>query len=192
MLLLALALVALNTPDAAQSDACEYDSAHYLQQDAETFDQSQSGWRPLAQRGCYIEAAELIGSYRLTHGNAIPQRNQSEITWHQGQMYALANEYELAIEQFSQAYPEPDTHPDTRYKADAVIAFLSRDPERLIEIRDALRALPEPSNFQAIVARIREQNPEFEPPSWPPSLETVENYVRCFDYPYAIAYEGQC
>lgn len=192
MLLLALALVAQNASDAAQPDACAYDSTHYLQQDAETFDQSEGGWRPLAQRGCYIEAAQLIGLYRATHGDAISQRNRREIIWHQGQMYAYANEYELAVEQFSQTYAELGAHPEMHFKTEAVIAFLTRDRERLIETRNALQALPEPPNFQAIVARIREQHPEHEPPSWPPALRTVDNYVRCFDHPYAIAYEGQC
>jgi hypothetical protein len=69
---------------------------------------------------------------------------------------------------------------------------LNRDLEMLQSVRDQLAAMPEPDGFQEMVRRAMERFPEADPPAWPPELARVDRYIRCFDYPYAIAYEGEC
>lgn len=46
----------------ALADECASEATHFMQQDVDTFDQSAEGWRSLAHRGCYAEAADLISA----------------------------------------------------------------------------------------------------------------------------------
>lgn len=176
----------------AAGDVCAVSAGDFLDQPADVFDQSPAGWRQLADRGCYGEAADLIETYRHRHAENLPPPQRRILVWHEGQMHAYANQYEAAAARFADTYPDKDEQPDTHYRVDAVIAFLNRDKTALIAAREALAALPEPPRFRAAVERIRDSHPDAEPPDWPLGLAEIDNKLRCFDYPYAVAYEGLC
>ena len=183
-------LTLLLTP--ASGAGCTALEADFLGQSVDEFDQSEAGWRSLAREGCYTDAGELIGTYRQAHGENLSPRQQRQLLWHEGQMFAYANRYEEAVSRFAGTYPETPQSPDEIYKIDAVIAFLERDRLALLNARNALAALPEPPEFRAAVERIQTQQPDIPPPTWPIGLETIENYIRCFEYSYSVAYEGLC
>ena len=108
-------------------------------------------------------------------------------------MHAYAGDYPAAISAYEQTRQINAPHrANTELKTDAVIAFLNRDLETLQSVRDQLAAMPEPEGFQVMVRRAMERFPDAVPPAWPPELDRVDRYIRCFDYPYAIAYEGEC
>lgn len=78
-------------------------SLHY-----QMFDQSMGeGFRSVADRGCYKVAAELILEYSNIHIDSLTIMQSRMLTWHTGQMFANANIYEYAKEQFLLSY-NPD------------------------------------------------------------------------------------
>lgn len=172
---------------------CDIDMSAYLSQDYQTFDQSDAGWRSWAQQGCYAQAADLIETYRELRGDTLEPSDEWTLVWHLAQMRAYAGDYPAAIRAYEETRQINQPHNGhTQLKTDAVIAFLNRDLAALQAVRDALAAMPEPDGFQEMVRRAMERFPDAEPPAWPPELARVDRYVRCFDYPYAVAYEGAC
>lgn len=195
---LALAQGSALAQEQASSDAagCAYDEAAFLEQSVDAFDQSDEGFRSLATQGCYSEAGDLIEAYLSRHAESVDPDQLWDLTWHAGQMRAYAEDYPAALEHFRKTRPADESNLTELYKVDAVIAFLERDREKLLATRDALAAVPEPPGFQtaaeAAVAEARLRFPNATPPTWPLGLDTVDDYIRCFDHPYAIAYEGLC
>jgi hypothetical protein len=188
----AILAAALGFVETAAS-SCDIDPSAYLTQDYDTFDQSDAGWRSIAQQGCYAQAAGLIEAYRQSRGDALEPADAWTLVWHLAQMHAYAGDYPAAISAYEATRQINAPHRvNTELKTDAVIAFLTRDMETLQSVRDQLLAIPEPEGFQDMVRRAMERFPDADPPSWPPELARVEQYIRCFDYPYAIAYEDAC
>lgn len=185
-------LAALSIQTSASQADCTADTERYLTQSADEFDQSDTGWRELADRRCYIEAADAIAAYRLGNEARVDGNVMQMLNWHEGQMFAYAREYERALERFRLTFPQTDRYPDQTLKTQAVIAFLERDREALLAVRESLASLPEPEYFQRAIARIRERDPAARLPAWPPALEEVDRYLACFEDDYAIAYEGLC
>lgn len=107
-------------------------------------------------------------------------------------MHAYVGAYAPAIENFTAAFPDGASNPVSILKRDAVVAFLNRDRTALLSVRAALIGLPEPPGFQEAVDRLRGSVPDEDLPAWPLGLDEVDDYLRCFDHPYAIAYEGAC
>ncbi len=189
MLLLAAALFAVD-PTISK---CDFDPSPYMSQDYETFDQSDAGWRNWADKACYSQSASLIGSYREANGEELAPSDNWHLVWHLAQMHAYAGDYPAAISAYEATRDINQPHNlNTRLKTDAVIAFLSRDLEALQQVRDQLAAIPEPDGFQEMIQRVLERFPDADPPVWPPELARVDLYIRCFDAPYAVAYEGAC
>lgn len=185
-------LVALWLQPANQPSDCTPEMGRYLAQTADEFDESETGWRELAERGCYGAAADIIAAYRVENDGQLDGRVLQMLNWHEGQMLAYSLQYDRAIERFRLTFPPTDRFPDQTLKTQAVIAFLERDMVALLAVRESLASLPEPEYFQRAIARIQTQDPTAELPAWPPGLETVDRYIACFEFDYAIAYEGLC
>ncbi len=173
---------------AVADPACAHDPAAYFEQDAETFDQTEEGWRGLARQGCYAEAAELIAAYR-DEARYDPQWG-SGLIWHEGQMRAHAGENEAAADLMMQT--RDADNPVMSAYVDASVAFLREDRDALLEAREDLLAVPEPPEFAEAVEQFTENFPDMEPPSWPLNLNIVDWFVACFEYDYATAYGGEC
>lgn len=80
--------------------------------------------------------------------------------------------------------PQQDTA-GWNYYVEATIAFLQSDMDELQTQREKLAAVPKPEGFNPKDA---DGNPiEIQ---WPPNLPVVDNFIRCFDQPYADVYAG--
>ena len=80
--------------------ACDVDREALLAQDQQAFDQDlEGGWRPLADAGCLLEAADLIRDWRLAHAS-----DDHVLTWHEGQVRAMAGQTERAATLLASAH----------------------------------------------------------------------------------------
>ena len=168
--------------DYPSTGKCEFDREALLALDFNAFDQDfDGGWRQIAKdKDCSLVAADLIREYIDRH-----EPEQKIIVFHEGQMRAKGGQTDRAIELISSTR-EPEgqnSYFGWNYYIDATIAFLAKDKRRLIEAKDALAALPKPSNFRAVD---RDGNPvEIQ---WPPNMGVVNGFVECFEETYAVAY----
>ncbi len=174
----------------ALQNACAHETTPYLAQDFETFDQIEDGWRGLARRDCFVEAADLIAAYRSERSAMLGDRERDGLLWHEGQMRADAGRTEAEIVLFA-ASREGRSEVMVPY-VDATIAFLRGDRAALEAARERLLAVPRPDGFDEAVARFRERFPDREPPEWPLNVHIVDRFVACFRESYAIAYDGAC
>lgn len=185
LLLGGLPALADDAATARAPDPCAYDRAAMMALDQDAFDQDlDGGWRVIANReGCEIAAADLIRDYREKHG-----LKDHVVTWHEGQMRALAGQTERAIELFEESRRPADVDDwfGWNYYVDATIAFLVKDKPALLEARDALAALPKPDDFNPVDDDGKPL--DFE---WPPNLHVIDDFIECFSKTYAQAY-GNC
>jgi hypothetical protein len=175
-----VALAALVASLALAPPPCAYDRDRIMALDQQAFDQDLAGgWRVLAREpACYLAAADLIRDYREAH-----RLTDSILYWHEGQMRAEAAQNEAAIALFGRArHAEPDPFGWNLY-VDASIAFLRGDRPALQRARDALAALPRPEDFQP-----RDVNGHPINLAWPPNLNVVDGFIRCFGQTYEQAY----
>ena len=182
-LLLAASAASQPTP---QTPDCSYDRDAMLALGQTEFDQDMDGgWRPLASReGCEIAAAELIREWRHEKRN-----HASILYWHEGQMRAIGGQTRQAIALFELTFGP--THEDAgfgwNHYVDGTIAFLEGDRERLGAAMDRLKAIPEPSNNSYTRA-----DGTVVKMSWPPNLNVLEGFERCWGQDYKVAYGPEC
>ena len=175
VLALAQAAGPLSPPD------CTYDRETMLALSQQEFDQDiEGGWRSLAKRGCSEEAAELIRDWRHEK-----RAHASILYWHEGQLRAEIGQTEQAIALFKLTYKSPEWDRDFGWNhyVDGSIAFLSRDRERLARAIERLKEVPAPDNLTFN----RPDGSSFTM-AWPPNLNVLEAFDRCWDRPYAEAY----
>lgn len=154
-----------------------------LELDYRNFDQNaEDGWRPLYEGKCFADAAELIVSYISSHPEVA--RENYMLGFHAGQMFALDDQTERAIDFMSDAYRNRSSKiVDWNAFVDANIAFLEKDMNRLVEMRDRIGQQP-----------ALEKGPGT--PDWAIgkkiNLDVVNGFIACFDQPYSVAYEEAC
>ena len=176
---LLLLSAALGAP-AAKHD-CRIDQAAELRLDERQFDQDVTGgWRALDDRGCRREAADLIRAYRL----AKHRSDERTLLWHEGQLRAGAGQTSRAIALFRRAKkPAAEDHDGWNLYVEGTIAFLHHDRSALLRARAALAALPPPSRPETLTI----QGQVVQMP-WPPNLNVLDGFLKCFGEPYALAY----
>ena len=171
-------------PEAPPAPApdCSYDLEAMLALDRDAFDQDMDGgWRVLAKRdGCEIAAAELIREWRHAKRD-----HEGILYWHEGQMRAFGGQTEEALALFELTYnpPEFDTDFGWNHYVSGTIAFLIRDRDHLRQAIERLKAIPAPSeaSFTGPDGTVMQIN-------WPPNLDVLEAFERCWDKPYSQAY----
>lgn len=151
--------------------------------DRTAFDQTlpNGGWRSLYERGCYAEAAELIRTWRHK------KRDHASILYaHEGQMRAYAGQTEDAIALLLLTYKPMDR--DSRFGwnfyMDGSIAFLKRDREGLSKAIERLKQIPDRDTTERMV---REDGTPIKI-TWPPNLDVLEAFERCWERTFAEAY----
>ena len=183
-MLVALALLLAQTGFSAAEKDCDYNLEAMLALDQQAFDQDfQGGWRTLSNRGCYIEAAELIREWRY-----IKRTHSTVLYTHEAQMRAFAGQTGQAIDLFRLTYKSQDFDAEFgwNYYMDGTIAFLERDRAGLTQAIERLEVVPMPADL------IDEDNGQRKM-AWPPNLSVLQAFERCWDKNYAEAYGSpQC
>lgn len=140
------------------------------------FDQTpNNGWRRYAELGCYHEMGVLIDKYLGQKKAALTDWQVIGLTWHGGQMYAFANEYEIAKKRFEESIntnesaDSPIRWNDYVY---ATIAFLNHDMPNLLLHRDNIAKGP--------IFNGEKMN-----------LDIVNKLIRHFGQPYSVAYQAK-
>jgi len=179
---------ALLTIAALAPKDCSYDESKLVDMPYEAFDQDMTGgWRRLENRGCVSAAANLIRAYR--HKNFdLPSSEQTILSWHEGQLRAIAGDYDAAIPLLLRGVPENDTAIDFVDYALGTVAFLQHDKQALITARSRLASLPKPAGFAGTVASTKDGKTVQIPVDWPPNLNVLDGLIRCFGKPYKVAY----
>ncbi|WP_122464606.1 hypothetical protein [Brevundimonas lutea] len=173
------AAIALLDPAAA----CDFDRDAMLAMDEQTFDQTPEGWRSLHGEGCIDQAAQLIADYRAHTGS-----EGHMLYWHEGQLRAEQGQSDAAIALLDQARQPALDFQGWDHYVDASIAFLNQDRSALEAARERLAATPTPD--MEMIATLPDGRRVRVP--WPPNLNVVDGFVRCFDEPYAVAYRAPC
>ncbi len=142
--------------------------------DYENFDQQYgSGWRKLAEAGKYLDAARAIDDYLANRTN-LENWQRINLRFHAGQLYAHANQTEIALARFRAAInPQEPADSPMLWNAyvKATIAFLEQDLNTLVACRDELANGP---TFQGQKV----------------NLNVVDTLIANFDKPYAEAYSS--
>ncbi len=184
MLVLGLMVLGLAVGEGSVPPDCTFDRSALLAEDVKTFDgDMHGGWRPLAEKGCMREAADLIAAWRAAHPD-LPADRAMGIAWHEGQMRASFGDTAGAIADLSLSLKHPD--PAFRDYVVATIAFLKHDRPGLLAARAALAAEPKPDGFDAAAADARARYGDVV--VWPINLDKVDGLIACFDKPYKAAY----
>jgi hypothetical protein len=180
--------------DLNSNERCVFDRAAMLALDEQRFDQDVTngggGWRSIAaNQECELVAADLIAEYRKVHGTKSPL-----LFWHEGQLRAFSGQYAQAIALFKKSYkPEGQDFGWNAY-ADATIAFLQGDRQKLDQSVSRLEATPAPPGESVEDGHIEFSQPDgtkFKMP-WPVNLDVVQGLQRCMDKPYRDAYSSAC
>lgn len=136
------------------------------------FDQRPGmGWRQIAEKGRFLDAARLIDEYIEKHKN-LDESQRANLNFHAGQMYAFANDYKTAVDRLNTStYAEEPLELPLRWNAyvHATIAFLDKDINRLRECREEILEGP---TFHGEKA----------------NLDVVDSLIKHFDEPYSKAY----
>lgn len=193
-MLIALVLAAATPADGTAPPDCSFDQAAMLALAPGAFDQDLAGgWRPLAERGCKREAADLLAAY-----SALPKAaGNTTIVWHEAQLRAELGQTAQAITLMQRSY-KPNDGTDPGYwnaYVDGTLAFLRHDRTALEHARTALLAIPLP---EALAANVKEGRYHFVTEGgqavdmpWPPNLDRLDGFLRCFDKPYLQAYNSE-
>lgn len=110
-------------------------NSRFIAMSYEEFDQSKTGWRLLAEKRLFVEAAKLIRDF-LVERRDLDLYQQDNLWFHAGQMYAFANNYAEAIACMSHSMEaEQLSHAPIQWKpyVKATIAFLKKDVKELRE-----------------------------------------------------------
>ena len=182
MIGLLLALLGSVTAQGSDNAVCtlsEADRRANARLSFEEFDQTGStptSARRLGERGCWKEAAEATADY-LIRGPAAPPEQLRVLLFHLGQFYAMAGEEARAADFVAASRRADATDPASdalRWNdyVQGTWAFLRKDREMLIAARDSILSAPGTRNRTngALLAALE----------------------RCFDRPYAVAYDMNC
>jgi hypothetical protein len=146
-----------------------------LELDYDAFDQTPGqGWRKLADEGNHLGAAKLVDTY-LEFSDGLEDWQRIILLFHAGQLYAVAGVTGDALSRFrASIHPSESEDLAIRWNAyvKATIAFLQKDRDQLVKMRDEISRGPE---FEGTI----------------PNLDVVERLIRNFDQCYAVAYTGQ-
>lgn len=179
IIIAAVTAVILSGAAAAQNVSCEFNPDHFTAQDYATFNASPNGWQALALMDCYGAAADAISVWHRTHAASLTGEQLRTLTWNAGLMRGADGDYASAAFLFQQTFPPAGEDAPQHYYTYGVIAFLERDREGLMRIRDAMASMPAPAGLS-------------EGTSWPPHMASVQALVDCFDSPFAYAIAGAC
>lgn len=175
----------------AFADACAVDRDAMLALTPQQFDQDlDGGWRPMAEKAeCQLAAADLIAAYRAQPKAA----GNTTMIWHEAQMRAQVGQDAQAVTLMRQTYkPAPDAGGWNPY-VDASIALIDKDRPALTAARATLAALPAPpeTNVENGFFDFTMPNGEVVQVAWPPNLDIVDAFVRCFGQSYRQAFSNQ-
>ncbi len=172
---------------------CSYDRERLLALDEASFDQDLSGggqgWRAVANvPGCELAAADLLAAYRKAHPGG-----SDTLSWHEGQLRAMAGQYTQAIPLLEAARKPAELDPaGWNAYVDATVAFLRGDRAALAKAQAALASVQPAAGMPPLKDGFMElPNEAGGPPirvRWPPNGDVVEGFVRCFGKPYSQAY----
>lgn len=194
MLVAALASFSFAVPTVQAGDVCAYNAAEVLTLTPQQFDQDlASGWRTLANKKCYLEAAKLIRSYRTARLSSLSESQLHLSYWHEGQMRAFAGDPASAVPLLLSGV-SPDNSDDFADYALGTVAFLERDLAALKTARNRLASLPAPPDWQSrskvtLTVNGVKMSGQMQ---WPPNLNALDGLIACFDRPYATAYTAPC
>jgi hypothetical protein len=139
---LALALVLV----LATVMGCSGSEKAYLDLTWEDFDQSPtSGWRPLAERGDFAEAARMIEEY-LEHHDDLQPAQLGYSRFHAGQLWAMQGDTESALGFIDRA-TVADMPPEFPQSFNSLVlgtrSFLRDDMATVRTARDEVAAMPD-------------------------------------------------
>jgi hypothetical protein len=169
----------IGDPKASKCSISQADKVANAKLSFEQFDQEgalPSTWRQLQARGCQREAIEAVQDY-AARGPALEPRQQRIVLFHLGQSLAMLGEERQAATFIGLTREPPGSRPpeNTLNWNDYVTgtwAFLVKDRALLASARDAV--LSKPGQGNQINGRI------------------LAGLERCFDKPYAEAYNPKC
>jgi hypothetical protein len=178
----AVFLTAMSSAHEPTVSNCAYDRDAMMDLSQNEFDQNpDNGWRKIAVPGCEEIAADLIKDWRAR------QNSQDTILfWHEGQLRAIAGQYQSAITLFELARKTEaeDRGWGWNIYVDGSIAFLQGDRGALKKAKRALVNLPKPADMGRSVDT--DGNPvEID---WPLNLHVLEGFLRCWGQSYKQAY----
>jgi hypothetical protein len=188
-LLAAAAAVASEPP----RPECAFDREAALALEFVAFDQTEgSGWRPLHDAKCYIEAAELLRDWQVRHRGDFDLSNPRDrsivefLPWHEAQMWANAGRNDQALPLFERTHKagEGPLVAAWNFYVDGTIAFLRRDRPALEAATAGLSAIPKPPTWDKAVGA--DGKPISVP--WPQNLDVLQALSRCWEQPYSVAY----
>jgi hypothetical protein len=172
---------------------CAFDREAALALDLVTFDQTEgSGWRPLHDAHCYIEAAGLLRDWQERHHGDFDATNPRDrfivefLRWHEGQMWANAGRNDLALPLLESTHKKGENPRDLAWDVyvEGTLAFLRRNRLGLEAAITELAAIPKPPGWDNSVGA------DGKPISmrWPQNLDVLQGLSRCWEQPYAVAY----
>lgn len=179
----------------ARLQACAIDADRLdslLALPAHAFDQDfAGGWRPYADEpDCQRAAADLIIAY-IGHSPHYDAQSHTIIRWHAGQMLAMADEPELAVEYLGSARSDQVAW---NLYVDATIAFLHSDREAAEAARAELATRRPGEEEMEARRQFLASNPRITMPEGfverPQNLDVVDRLLNCWDEPYSRAYGG--
>lgn len=131
-----------------------------------TFDSQSApyGWRHLNAQGCIGSAISLLDAYATSNLAAMTDAEKMELSFHIGQVLALAGRDEESIAHFERSL-QPTASAEWRTYVQATLAFLKRDAAALIAARAAYAAVA-PKSMR---------------------LKFIDGFLSCPNEPYAKA-----
>ena len=180
--------------DRSNDEPCSFDRVAMLALDEQSFDQDVGngggGWRRIASKQeCELAAADLIGEYRKVHGN-----NSPLLFWHEAQLRAFSGQNPQAIALFKKSYKPEEQDFGWNAYADATIAFLQDDSQKLDKALARLKSTPAPPGETLQGGQLEMRQPDgtkFKMP-WPLNVDVVQGLQRCMGKPYRDAYSSSC
>lgn len=172
-----------DSPGPSSCETTESELARILELPFREFDQNPGdGWRPYYASKCYEEAAELLKGCMARHPERAKEHHM--LAFHAGQMLSMFGEYDTAVELMRQAYStRRSAFIDWNAFVDANIAFLEKDYETLLRMRERISQQPVMTEEKGI-------------PDWAigkkMNLDVVDGLIACFDEPYVVAYQDEC
>ena len=169
---------AIGAPPKVTCPPAAEETRRLLELSPSAFDQNpNSGWRPYAAAGCYVDAARLIEDYM----KANPSAKLGLIRFHLFQMLAYAGDTSRALgvlEQVERDDIERNADAGWRMYVAGTRAFLENRRSDLEAQVTALVAFADQHGPSERAARL--------------NANVLQGFVRCFGRPYAEAYGPPC